>query len=200
MLIALTIRRAIRLRRTLPAGYQRPFRPKLDVETVAALVAFAACAAAFLSAASWQWEARIMPQVAAALGGIMAAGSIMAHWFKPIEAPGPEGGKGRLEKEAPTDEVFYDVVTDFGLLERGVIGVRALRYGAFLLVFWVLAWLIGVLPAVPVFILCYMLFSGERLRVALPVAAGMMVGVYLIFEYLLALPWPAPVWNLLAFL
>jgi len=59
---------------------------------------------------------------------------------------------------------------------------------------------IGVLPAIPVFILVYMLTAGEPWRMALPVAAATATAAYPLFTQLLSLSWPQPMHDLLGWL
>jgi len=52
-------------------------------------------------------------------------------------------------------------------------------------------WIIGLIPAVPIFILAYMRFEGqEKWRIAVPMAASVVVLIYVVFDQLLAIPWP----------
>jgi hypothetical protein len=45
-----------------------------------------------------------------------------------------------------------------------------------------------------------MFAAGESWRVAVPVAAGTTLFAYFVFERLLVLPWPLPLWNVLGWM
>jgi len=50
---------------------------------------------------------------------------------------------------------------------------------------------IGLIPTVPVFIIAYMrLEGGEKYRHALMMAVIMVTLIYVVFDQLLAIPWP----------
>jgi Tripartite tricarboxylate transporter TctB family len=50
---------------------------------------------------------------------------------------------------------------------------------------------IGLIPTVPVFIISYMrIEGGEKYRHALIMAAIMLTLIYVVFDQLLAIPWP----------
>jgi TctA family transporter len=197
LLIALALRRAMQARHSMRGGGRRQFRPRLDAESVSALVVCALAIAAFFSASGWPFEARIMPQIAAASAAVTAVATLLFGWWQPAMCAA-EAARGRKPEDAMPEPAHYDIASDFGDLDTRTIALRVLRYAVLLLVFVALALAIGVLPAIPVFLLIYMLAAGESWRIAVPVAIGTTLGTYLVFERLLVLPWPVPAWNLLA--
>jgi hypothetical protein len=54
--------------------------------------------------------------------------------------------------------------------------------------------LIGLIPTVPLFVVLFMRIEGrEPWRIVLPLAAIMCVFIYVLFDQLLAIPWPPSV-------
>jgi hypothetical protein len=54
--------------------------------------------------------------------------------------------------------------------------------------------LIGLIPTVPLFVIAFMRVEGrEPWRIVLPLAAIMCVFIYVLFDQLLAIPWPPSV-------
>ena len=54
--------------------------------------------------------------------------------------------------------------------------------------------LIGIIPTVPLFIIAFMRLEGrERWRIVLPMAIVMCAFIYVLFDQLLAIPWPPTV-------
>jgi hypothetical protein len=54
-----------------------------------------------------------------------------------------------------------------------------------------LMWIIGLIPAVPIFIISYMRLEGrEKWRIVIPMAACVVALIYVVFDQLLAIPWP----------
>jgi hypothetical protein len=51
--------------------------------------------------------------------------------------------------------------------------------------------LIGLIPTVPIFIAAFMRLEGrEPWRIVVPMAAAVVVLIYVVFDQLLAIPWP----------
>ena len=68
---------------------------------------------------------------------------------------------------------------------------RALSFAAWLLAFLFSMAAIGILPTIPLFVAGFMHFEGrERWRLILPMAIGMTLFVYVVFDQLLTLNWP----------
>lgn len=190
-------KRVLRIRRLKKRIGRRTFAPVLNIEAGLAIVTLVVCVAAYFSAADWAHAARAVPQIAAIAGVVTAAGALMSVWLKPVAA---QVVTEAAEQSNPTrqdddDEIHYDLTTDFGDLSPRQIGLYGLKYALFLCLFFALSWLVSVIAAVPLFVLVYMLSYGERLRVALPTSIVTGVVCYLVFEWLLRLPWPVPYWN-----
>ncbi len=51
--------------------------------------------------------------------------------------------------------------------------------------------LIGLIPTVPIFIISFMRLEGrEPWRIAIPMACAVVLLIYVVFDQLLAIPWP----------
>jgi hypothetical protein len=51
--------------------------------------------------------------------------------------------------------------------------------------------LIGLIPTVPVFIIAFMRVEGrEPWKIVIPMAASVVLLIYVVFDQLLAIPWP----------
>jgi hypothetical protein len=111
-------------------------------------------------------------------------------WWVPVE-PSPAAQAGA------DDDMHYDLVTDFGGLSPREIVLRALKYLALLVAFGLLSWMIGILAALPAYILAAMRQQGESWRMSLAVAVGTGVVVYVLFRRVLDLAWPPALWPLL---
>ena len=70
----------------------------------------------------------------------------------------------------------------------------SLRGGLFfgwMLSFMAVMAVIGLIPTVPIFIISYMRFEGrEPWKIVIPMAAVMVLLIYVVFDQLLAIPWP----------
>ena len=196
LLIVLGVRGARQAYHRLGDGQTRALRPALDADTMTAIAVCAVSVAAFVTAADWAGSARMMPQTVAVFTFLTALAAMVVGWWKPVY----DAAAGSVAPPPDQGAEYFDIVTAFGEMRSGTIAARAMHYGVFLLGFAVLAYGIGVLPTVPIFMICYMLMAGEPLRATLPVALVMSAACYFLFTRFLSLGWPVPVWNLLAWI
>jgi TctA family transporter len=137
-------------------------------------------AAAFWSATDWKLAARLMPQTAAAAGlmVIAIAGGLAAV----ATARGRPIGASRARSEiAGALEGLTDAVV-YGRLAVQALWLIGLLGGVLV---------IGMLPALGLFMLLYMTIEGRtRLGTALLIVVPLWVGMYVLFVKLLHVPWP----------
>jgi Tripartite tricarboxylate transporter TctA family/Tripartite tricarboxylate transporter TctB family len=133
---------------------------------------------AFWSATDWRLAARLMPQTAAA-GGLLvivlgAAGALLG------KAPNFAFSRARSETASALAGVSDRVV--YGRLAVQFLWLLSLLAGVFV---------IGMLPALGLFMVLYMIVEGRtRSRTAILIAAPLLIGMYLLFVRLLHVPWP----------
>jgi TctA family transporter len=144
------------------------------------IVAFAGFAAAFLSAGGWRLSARLMPQTAAAAGLIMIACAALLVLAATLQGKPITRSKASHEKSGAFEQLTEtDIYTRFA--------VEALRLGGLLIGIW----LIGLLPAIGVYMFLYMVTAGKtQWPTAFIVTASLWIGFYLLFAKLLHVPWP----------
>jgi len=84
-----------------------------------------------------------------------------------------------------------DIASKTAHLAGGVILFRGFIFFGWMVAFLGSMSLIGLIPTVPIFIIAYMrLEGGEKYRHALIMAAVMLTLIYVVFDQLLAIPWP----------
>jgi putative tricarboxylic transport membrane protein len=137
-------------------------------------------AAAFWSATDWKLAARLMPQTAAAAGLLvvaLAAGrtAIGAARGTPIAA-------SRARSETPGALEGLSDAAVYGRLAVQALWLLGLLAGVAL---------IGMLPALGLFMLLYMTVEGRtRLGTSLAIVLPLWAGMYVLFVKLLHVPWP----------
>jgi len=140
-------------------------------------------AAAFWSATDWRLAARLMPQTAAASGLVVvalaaAAAAIGLARGRPLGA-----SRARSEIRGALEGLGDAVV--YGRLAVQALWLLGLLAGVHL---------IGMMPALGLFMLLYMLIEGRtRVTTALLVVAPLWLGMYVLFVKLLHVPWPPSV-------
>lgn len=177
-----------RLRKRLraPSAGPRRFAPVMDLDAGLALAVIAAALGGLWIATGWPRDAAMLPQVACAFAAATAAVTLLRGWWRPIEPP----------KQPLGDELHFDLETDYAGLTRAQIGLRALKYLALLCGFGLLAWAIGLVAALPVYVLAATRAAGERWRASLLMAVAAGVVAEGLFNRVLQLAWPPALWPL----
>ncbi len=153
-------------------------RPPLDVAFTGGL--FVLFAATLVTSAGWDFGARLFPQVIGWTGLVATGVLLFAMLFV------------RMERTAPAahGEATLDVRDDLGDLGAAVMWRRALVFFAWCVGYLVAAALIGMLPAMVVFLFAYLVTAGERLWLAAALTLGIGAASYGLFHYVLVVPWP----------
>jgi len=189
-ILGVTVSRAIAARRKAKDRVGYRFAPVLNTESAFAIAVALVSALALWTALGWRYEAGIMPQTASAISLAMALLALAGQWVVP-----------RLREGARVEKVqHFDLEADFGdLTTRQILGRGALYIGM-LVGLGSLSWLIGILPAIPVFVIAYMLIHREKPLAVLLITAGYSIVIYLLFVYLLRLAWPVAQFDLMRML
>ena len=155
-------------------------------------------------ASGWEFGARLVPSVIGWGGVIFTGGAIFSGLFlMPANAPAAIAPESRAEAEAlqgsalgpaEDEDVHFDIQADYGDLSVRTIFVRAANYFAWLLAFFASSFLIGLLPAMFLYLVGYMRFEGrESWKMVLSVALPLWFGSYFLFHKVLLVTWPLSV-------
>jgi putative tricarboxylic transport membrane protein len=139
---------------------------------------------ALVISSNWAHGARLIPQIISWTGVIAGCILLVSQLFVRFESSGGHDGRdgGGLQ---------FDLSGEFEGLARATVIRRAFAYFGWSVFFIVAAWIIGLLPAVAVFVAGYMRFtSRETTATALIAAAAVTLLSYLLFHWLLVIPWP----------
>jgi len=129
----------------------------------------------------WELGARLVPVVVGTAGLFFVGLQLLTSMLiQPIPQP------------SESDKTSMDLQADFADLSASDVRNRALRYFGWCLFVVVAATVIGLLPALFVFLLGFTLTEGrERWIVALTVAVVTSAAWYFLFHQVLRVPWPA---------
>ena len=140
--------------------------------------------------ADWELGARLVPQVVGWVGAALVGARIVMDLFftpAPAEAAAAVGGGMRAG-------FHFDNVTDFGDLARDEIMRRGVAYFAWCVGYLIAAALVGLLPAVLLFLIGYIRFAGrESWTMTLAVALPLWLFCYILFNTVLHISWPQAV-------
>jgi TctA family transporter len=173
-------------------------RDKVDGGTVFTAIVLFIFILTLSVSSEWEFGARLVPQVVGWFGVFFAGGLLFKELFttqaQVPEVSGMPGAAGAASGAAGMAGFHFDNVMDFGDLSSGEINRRALVYFAWCVGLLIGAALIGLLPAVVVFLIAYMRIAGrETWTMTLSVAAPLAVGTYILFHNILHIPWPLSV-------
>ena len=160
---------------------------------------------ALIVASDWEFGARLVPQTIAVAGILFTGAMIALRLFViPVDQAADAGSAGRSRSTPSTstgdafqvagEDAHFDIQADYGDLSSRTILFRAVVYLGWLLFFLGAAAVVGLLPAMFLFLVGYMRFEGkESWGMTLAIAVPMWIGSYLLFHRLLVVPWPQTV-------
>ncbi len=167
-----------RERQPFVARFNTEFFNKDFIFTLVISVLFIVC---IVVSADWELGARLVPTVVGTAGLIFVGLQVATSMFiRPTPQP------------SASDKTSMDLQADFADLSAEEVRNRAIRYFAWCLFVVVAATVIGLLPALFVFLLGFTLTEGrERWVIALAVAMLTSAAWYFLFHQVLRVPWPA---------
>jgi TctA family transporter len=177
-------------------GFQKS---AINPDLIFAMFLFALFATAWGIASTWEFGARLIPQVVATAAMVFIGWLVLSALFV---APGekaevdPDGipGRGDGGTGPVHSDVHFDISADYGDLPGPEITRRVLNYFGWLLFFFGAAAVIGLLPAMFFFMVGYMRIEGkESWKVTLLTGGGVWILAYFLFHKLLVIPWPQTV-------
>jgi TctA family transporter len=172
--------------RATKAPWREWASPRLDAGTAFYAVILVLLGWMWVDALDWSTDAaRRVPMIVMGFAVAAVAFSMLHYVFAAEQVGGAHPTRGSLR---------MDLESDYGDMDVGSITRRALAVGGWIAVLTMLVWLVGMLPAVLVFIVAYMrIEGGERWRVTLGVAGVMALGSWFLFDQLLRIVWPGSV-------
>jgi TctA family transporter len=136
----------------------------------------------------WSFEARVIPTIVGTGAVLFCTLSLANDIFKrSVE----DGGLADKAKAVISQKIHMDIASKTSHLSGDIILIRGFIFFGWMLGFLCSMALIGLIPTVPVFIIAYMrLEGGEKYRHAITMAVIMLTLIYVVFDQLLAIPWP----------
>jgi TctA family transporter len=132
---------------------------------------------------SWAFAARIIPTIVGIGAIIFCALSLINEVFGAHD-PG-------AEVAGATKKIHMDIASKTAHLPAKVILTRGFLFFGWMAGFAACMALIGLIPTVPVFIIAFMRLEGrEPWKIVIPMAACVVLLIYVVFDQLLAIPWP----------
>jgi TctA family transporter len=137
---------------------------------------------------AWSFAARIIPTIVGSGAILFCALSLLNNIFglHQNEAGALAGANGRGQQK-----IHMDVASKTAHLPGRIILERGFLFFGWMAGFMAVMAVIGLIPTVPIFIVSYMRAEGrEPWKVAIAMAAAVTLLIYVVFDQLLAIPWP----------
>jgi TctA family transporter len=154
-------------------------------------------AAACLMALRWDFSAKIVPLVIGTVALTAAGLSLLNDMCRK-----PETGLGSLADQAIQEveqqlatsadqKIHMDLSSETGHLPTDIIIKRAARFFGYLLAFMGVMAVIGLIPTVGIFVVCFMRYeNSERWPLIITYAIVLVVSITFVFEHVMHVPWP----------
>jgi hypothetical protein len=135
----------------------------------------------------WSFAARIIPTIVGTGAILFCTLSLINDVFGLHERQGAAAGAdGR-----GSQKIHMDIASKTAHLPAKIIMTRGFLFFGWMAGFAASMALIGLIPTVPVFIISFMRLEGrEPWRIVIPMAAAVVLLIYVVFDQLLAIPWP----------
>jgi TctA family transporter len=170
--------------RGMASGYSAP---RYDSNTVFYLAFIALVSVMIYAALDYNFVAKLVPLSVGGFAVTIAIISLINHTFR--HGKRELGGVAEYQSNA-TQRLHLDLTAD-ETMDKKLVAKRALIYLAWVVAFFICIRLVGMLPTVAVFVVAYMRLEGrETWKLAISAAIGMVIFAYVVFDQLLALPWP----------
>ncbi len=164
-------------------------RPVVRLADLFYVVAISLVAIMLVQATGWEAEASVAPLTIGWIALICLSVSMVNQVFRERSTGKPPPGSAAARRK-----VHMDLTADHEGLPSGLVIRRAVAFFGWLAGFMAGMAAIGMLPTVFLFVLAYMRVEGrERWSLVLPMASGVMLFVYVVFDRFLSIPWPATV-------
>jgi hypothetical protein len=133
----------------------------------------------------WAFAARIIPTIVGTGAILFCSLSLINDVFGLHE----RDGGGALA--AKSQKIHMDIASKTAHLPTNIILTRGFLFFGWMAGFAACMALIGLIPTVPVFITAFMRVEGrEPWKIVMPMAACVVLLIYVVFDQLLAIPWP----------
>ena len=133
----------------------------------------------------WAFAARIIPTIVGIGAILFCSLSLINDVFGLHERNGGGTLAGKSQK------IHMDIASKTAHLPTKVILSRGFLFFGWMAGFAACMALIGLIPTVPVFIVAFMRVEGrEPWKIVIPMAASVVALIYVVFDQLLAIPWP----------
>ena len=153
--------------------------------------AFLLCLFTYMLIEAYQWNfyAKIIPMIVGTAAIFFCSLSLLNDLFKSETHKARSlamAAKGEVE-----EKIHMDIGSNINHLPPQTVFLRGVIFFGWMVFFLISMALIGLIPTVPLFIILFMRVEArEPWGITIPMAIFMVVFIYFLFDWLLAIPWP----------
>jgi hypothetical protein len=167
-------------------------RPRLSWEQTFPLFLLCLFAVMLSDATEWNPLARIVPLIVGTGAVLFCLLALINDVFK--RGRGNRESLDEIARAQVGHKIHMDIKSNVGQIPWQKLLVRGAIFFGWMVGFLGSMALIGIIPTVPLFIVLFMRLEGrEPWRIVIPMAAVMCLFIYVLFDQLLAIPWPPTV-------
>jgi hypothetical protein len=164
--------------------------PLLSTENLFAAALLCLFIAMLAASLQWAFAARIIPTIVGTGAILFCSLSLINDVFGLHDRAGGGAAAAAGAGKAP-QKIHMDIASKTAHLPSKIILTRGLMFFGWMAGFAACMALIGLIPTVPIFIASFMRAEGrEPWRIVIPMAAAVVLLIYVVFDQLLAIPWP----------
>jgi len=136
----------------------------------------------------WAFAARIIPTIVGTGAILFCSLSLLNDVFGLHERRGSTALAGGDQTK---QKIHMDIASKTAHLPGKIILTRGFLFFGWMAAFAACMAVIGLIPTAPVFIISFMRIEGrEPWKIVIPMAAAVVLLIYVVFDQLLAIPWP----------
>ena len=167
-------------------------RPHLSWEQIFPVFLLCLFAAMLSQATEWNPLARIVPLIVGTGAVLFCLLALINDVFK--RGSGKRETLDEIARAQVGQKIHMDIKSNIGQIPWQKLLLRGAIFFGWMVGFLISMALIGIIPTVPLFIVSFMRLEGrEPWRIVIPMAVVMCVFIYVLFDQLLAIPWPPTV-------
>jgi TctA family transporter len=138
----------------------------------------------------WHFSAKLVPLIVGTIAITATVFSLINDMCRKPSAPAMVGLGEQAQQEVGS-AIHMDITSDTDHLPLRTIVERAARFFGYLLGFMAAMAVIGLIPTAFFFVILFMRLEGkEPWRLTLIYAATLTIAIFVVFDYLMSLPWP----------
>jgi TctA family transporter len=163
-------------------------RPQFVVNNLFAVALLCLFIAMLGASLQWSFAARIIPSIVGTGAILFCTLGLINDVFGLHER---QGAAAAGTDNQGSQKIHMDIASKTAHLPGKIIVTRGFLFFGWMVGFAACMALIGLIPTVPVFIISFMRLEGrEPWRIVIPMAAAVVLLIYVVFDQLLAIPWP----------